>query len=545
MFDWEQFKPRHPDKILWDVVVVGTGIGGSTIGYSLAAQGYKVLFLESGNAVSASATPSRLSRLFRPKTMTTNLAPARQISVGDGAQTISFHAHGGAPGGTSTIYGAALERFRRIDFAPPPIGSAGAASLANGWPLDYDEFCHYYIKAEKLFGICGTRDPLDPDDNSTLNAPLALSELDQYFFQSFNNAGLHPYRGHVGMRYDRDCLECVHTLCPRNCKSDAATIALKPALVRHGANIMLGCEVREVRADRQLIRNIIARFEGQTLEIQARVVVLGAGAIWTPLLLLRSTSPYWPRGIGNGADLVGRGVMFHVSDIYLLPAKRRRRQTVPRKALCLRDFYLFDGQKLGSFQSVGSKVWRGDIRGFLWDWINRNFKIMNLMPNFMFSMLTIILFIRFRSHAIFATIVEDFPYLENRLVLDAAEPSGLRIEYRKSRELISRVFLMRKLISKHLCRLKPFLPSEEVRLNLGHLCGTCRLGSDRATSVLDPNNKVWDTDNLYVVDASFFPTSAGVNPGLTIAANALRVGDVIATSLAAKGAGELTVGLNP
>ena len=80
---------------------------------------------------------------------------------------------------------------------------------------------------------------------------------------------------------------------------------------------------------------------------------------------------------------------------------------------------------------------------------------------------------------------------------------------------------------------------------MGHLCGTCPLGSDRATSVLDPNNKVWDTDNLYVVDASFFPTSAGVNPGLTIAANALRVGDVIATSLAAKGAGELTVGLNP
>ena len=105
MFDWERFKPRHPDKILWDVVVVGTGTGGSTIGYSLAAQGYKVLFLELGNAVLASATPSRLSRLFRPKTMTTNLAPARQISVGDGAQTISFHAHGGAPGGTSTIYG--------------------------------------------------------------------------------------------------------------------------------------------------------------------------------------------------------------------------------------------------------------------------------------------------------------------------------------------------------------------------------------------------------------------------------------------------------
>ena len=69
------------------------------------------------------------------------------------------------------------------------------ASLANGWPLDYDEFCSYYIEAEKLFGICGTRDPLDPDDDSTLNAPPALSELDQYFFQSFNNAGLHLYRG--------------------------------------------------------------------------------------------------------------------------------------------------------------------------------------------------------------------------------------------------------------------------------------------------------------------------------------------------------------
>lgn len=536
LFEWEHFNPADPAGTLWDVVVVGTGIGGSTIGYSLAWRGFKVLFLERGTSVAAKPAPSlspsqRLFRMFRRETQAADLETAHPVFVNEGERTSSFRPMVGAPGGTSTIYGAALERFRRIDFAQPRIGSDEAASLADGWPLDYDTFRSYYDKAEKLFRICGTRDPLDPDDDSVLSTPPALSELDQHFLQAFRDAGLHPYRVHVGMKYDRECMECVHTPCPRDCKADGASIALKPALVQHGAKILLGCEVQRLNADRKSIESVVAKIEGQTLKIRGRVVVLAAGALRTPLLLLNSTSQDWPNGIGNGSDLVGKGLMFHVSDIFLLPPRRGKRQSVPRKALSFRDFYCVDGRKLGTFQSVGSKIWRGDIRMFLRGWIDRNLRIKLPMTNLIVWLFAIPLVLYFRHYAIFATIIEDFPYPQNRLVPDPYEPSRVRIDYNKKDELVYRVMLMRDLIMKRLAPLKPFIVSKDVRLNFGHICGTCRFGSNPATSVLDPNNKVWGTDNLYVVDTSFFNTSAGVNPGLTIAANALRVGDAIAASL--------------
>ena len=532
-FDWDGFKPAEPAASTWDVVVVGTGIGGSTVGYALASWGFKVLFLERGTPSVAMPPPSRLQRLlglFRPGTQISNAPLAHPIPVTEGGRKSSLVPSSGAPGGTSITYGAALERFRRVDFRPPMRDSEGAASLADGWPLDYDKFRTYYAKAEKLFGVCGTRDPLDADDNSILSTPPALSDLDRHFLQSFADAGLHPYRVHVGMKYDRECTECVHMPCPRDCKSDAASVALKPALVRHDAKILLGCEVQRLNADGHSIESVVAILDGRTLNIRGRIVILAAGALFTPSLLFNSSSRDWPKGIGNGADLVGRGLMFHVSDIFLLPPKRGKRQRVPRKVISFRDFYEVDGRKLGTFQSVGSRVWRGDVKAFLHNWIDRNLPFRLPMADLLVGMVAIPLVFYFKRYAVFVTIVEDFPYLENSVLPDPMQPSRLRIEYDIKPELVSRAFLMRELIRKRLAALNPFLTSTAIRLNFGHICGTCRFGSDPQTSVLDPNNKVWGTENLYVVDSSFFPTSAGANPGLTIAANALRVADTIIAS---------------
>src|SRR5581483_4384802 len=63
--------------------------------------------------------------------------------------------------------------------------------------------------------------------------------------------------------------------------------------------------------------------------------------------------------------------------------------------------------------------------------------------------------------------------------------------------------------------------------NVTHVCGTCRFGDDPRTSVLDRHNRAHDLENLYVVDASFFPSSGGTNPSLTVAANALRVAGIV------------------
>jgi choline dehydrogenase-like flavoprotein len=134
----------------------------------------------------------------------------------------------------------------------------------------------------------------------------------------------------------------------------------------------------------------------------------------------------------------------------------------------------------------------------------------------------------FTGGLVLAAMTEDLPYLDNR-VLPSDRPSldgrqRLRLQYRLHPSEIERR-------AAFLCQLKevlqPFrnlsLGSGEDNSNLGHVCGTCRFGTDPETSVLDPQNRAHEVDNLYVVDTSFFPSSAGLNPSLTVAANALRV----------------------
>jgi choline dehydrogenase-like flavoprotein len=134
----------------------------------------------------------------------------------------------------------------------------------------------------------------------------------------------------------------------------------------------------------------------------------------------------------------------------------------------------------------------------------------------------------FSGGLVLVAMMEDLPYLDNR-VLPCDRPSldgqqRLRIRYRfHASEIERRAVFLRQLKEV----LKPFrkitLQSAKGNAHLGHVCGTCRFGTDPKSSVLDPQNRAHEVDNLYVVDGSFIPSSAGLNPSLTIAANALRV----------------------
>jgi choline dehydrogenase-like flavoprotein len=108
----------------------------------------------------------------------------------------------------------------------------------------------------------------------------------------------------------------------------------------------------------------------------------------------------------------------------------------------------------------------------------------------------------------------------------------MRFRYTSRDELIERIRYFRKVLRKTVgSRHWMVVLSGKSNLNYGHPCGTCRFGNDPASSVLDRNNRVHDLENLYVVDSSFFPSSGGNNPSLTIAANALRVGEAIDAAL--------------
>jgi choline dehydrogenase-like flavoprotein len=133
----------------------------------------------------------------------------------------------------------------------------------------------------------------------------------------------------------------------------------------------------------------------------------------------------------------------------------------------------------------------------------------------------------FRNAAVWANIIEDLPYRENRIVADAQARNGMRIEYRYPDELKKRVHSFRRRLAAALGPHRVIVLSGENNLNFGHVCGTCRFGDDPRTSVLDRNNRAHGIPNLYIVDASFFPSSGGTNPSLTIAANALRVAGAV------------------
>jgi choline dehydrogenase-like flavoprotein len=126
---------------------------------------------------------------------------------------------------------------------------------------------------------------------------------------------------------------------------------------------------------------------------------------------------------------------------------------------------------------------------------------------------------------IYAGLIEDMPYETNRVLLDEADPGRLRFQYALSAELHQRRREFRRLIKRKLRGQQSLLLSKQPDLNIPHACGTLRFGKNPASSVLNPSCRAHDIHNLYVADSSFMPTSLGINPGLMIAANSLRVAD--------------------
>ncbi|MFZ1908124.1 MAG: GMC family oxidoreductase, partial [Burkholderiales bacterium] len=414
------------------------------------------------------------------------------------------------------------------------------STLPERWPISYAELEPYYLEAERLYRVRGTPDPLRANEAATLLPPPALSERDEHLLESFRRLGLHPYRVHAGYEFVEGCDQCSSRVCERGCKNDARRICLLPALERHGASILPQCEVVALEADATAVTSIRCRRGGRDFTLRAKTVALAAGAFMTPVLLLNSRSTHWPDGLANRSGLVGRNLMVHASDFIAIRPTRRVSGEGPHKTLAINDFYFSRGQKLGNFQTAGAAVSTGQIMKFMRDTAERDptwwRKLASPRPAWWrklsspaVRMVALVMYhlLNFKNAAVWATIVEDLPYFDNRVVADSQAKNGMRFEYRYPEELRARVRALRERLAQALRPHVTINLSGDDNLNYGHVCGTCRFGDDPASSVLDRNNRAHDVGNLYVVDASFFPSSGGTNPTLTIAANALRVAEAI------------------
>ena len=345
-------------------------------------------------------------------------------------------------------------------------------------------------------------------------------------FQFLQEQGLHPYRLPQACKMVPGCVGCQGFLCSRDCKNDSGNTCLKPAIQQHGARLLDQSRVISLRANRETVEGVVCEHHGQRLALNARVVVLAAGALETPCILLRSRSNEWPQGLANDSGLVGRNLMRHYVDLFALYPGTRGGLGSGIKELAFNDFYLKNGSKSGTVQSFGTfppahalvAEIENDLRNSTRPWLASLFRLVR-------PMVRQILDRRLPRSVVLASIMEDLPY-PDRWVRPAGNGIDIVLEYRSRPEELERIRRFRKTLTGIL---KPYrlmlIKQAENNKRIAHVCGTCRFGTDPDTSVLDANNRTHNPGNLYIVDSSFFPSSGGTNPSLTIAANALRVAD--------------------
>src|SRR5262249_5106526 len=485
-----ELNAREAERVVWDVIVVGTGMGGGMLGYWLARSGRRVLFVEKGRSTLPgvpgtirAAMPEVAEPLAARTADTYYDALARAGRSTDEIEDISGRFSrrfvpfiGSGTGGSSALYGMVCERFFVRDFTPRQnFRDPGDSTVPEAWPVTYDQMRPWYAEAEKLLGVRGQPDPLRPEAAEVgLPAAPPFSADNQPVVDYLAGRGLHPYHLPMACDYTDGCTTCQTYLCSQSCKHDPRRTCILPAVSEHGARLLTECRVVRLDADQSQVRRVICEHRSGVLALNAKVVVLAAGALATPVLLLNSRSGDWPGGLANGSDWVGRLLMRHLLDPSETWPQPESKIPAANKEIGLNDFYFCEGQKYGTVQSFGAippMEWLANRPG----WRGKALRVTSPAVRRIYERF-------FTGGLVLAAMMEDLPYLDNRVLLsDRPGADGrqrLRIQYRlHANEIERHAAFMRRFKEV----LEPFrkitLGSGKDNANLGHVCGTCRFGT--------------------------------------------------------------------
>jgi choline dehydrogenase-like flavoprotein len=514
-----------------DVLVIGSGPGGASVAHRLAPTGKKILMLERGDYLPRSPSNWDSQTVF-----VEGAYQAKETWFASDGRSFHPGLHYYV-GGNSKVYGAALLRLRERDFGVVQHKDG----ISPAWPLPYEVFEPYYTDAERLFQVHGMRgeDPTEPPASAPFpHPPVSHEPRIQELNDRLRGNGLHPFHLPLGILLDERngkptptsiCIRCDAFdgfPCLLNGKADAQVICVDPTLKAHpNVSLLTGAYVSKLETDssgRTVTAAVVVR-DGEPERYSADIVVVACGALSSALLLLRSANDRHPKGLANGSDQVGRNYMRHHQSI-LMALMLQPNDTVFQKTLALADFYFGApdfAYPLGLIQmcatSHGAQI-RGEALPQWLEW----------MPKMPFEEMA-------RHSMDFWLSSEDLPRPENRIfyegdrvVLDVADgdmeaPRRLKHELER---ILSDAGAHPVLMERSL-----YLGQDVPIGGTAHQAGTARFGPDPASSVLDLDCKAHELDNLYIADASFFPSIGAVNPTLTIIANALRVADQISERL--------------
>jgi choline dehydrogenase-like flavoprotein len=511
----------------YDVIVIGSGPGGASLAYRLAPTGKRILLLERGDYL-----PRTRANWDAQTVFVDGAYQASETWYGKNGKSFHPGLHYYV-GGNSKVYGAALLRLRERDF--DEIQHKDGISPA--WPLKYEVFEPYYADAERLYHVHGRRgeDPTEPFSSGPFPYPPVSHEPHiQELNDTLTKGGLHPFHLPLGILLDETdgkptptsiCIRCDAFdgfPCFLNGKADAQVMCVDPALKAHpNLSLLTGAYVSRLATDAsgKSVTNVFVDRNGDTEKYTADIIVVACGALSSALLLLRSASDKHPNGLANGSDQVGRNYMRHNQSI-LMALMLKPNDTVFQKTLAIADFYFGCDDweyPLGLIQmcatSHGAQI-RGEVLPSWLEWL----------PKLPFKEMA-------RHSMDFWLSSEDLPRPENRIRYD-----GHRVVLEITENNMEAHHRLKKQLEKILTKAGAHPLLMERTLYLGkdvpiggtaHQAGTARFGTDPLSSVLDLDCKAHELDNLYVADASFFPSIGAVNPTLTIIANALRVADKI------------------
>jgi choline dehydrogenase-like flavoprotein len=546
--------PKYKTSEEVDFVIIGSGAAGGILAKELSTNGFRVVVLEQGPYLSeADYTHNEISILGEdlltnhPKLQPTTFRKTPQ----DKAKVQRALVYGRSVGGTSVHFTANFWRFHEIDFIErTKVGAVPGTNLVD-WPIQYADLEPYYTKVEWEIGVSGLAgaSPFDPPRSKPYPMPpLPVKSSGVIFERAARKLGWNPFPAPMAIlsqpRAGRSaCINCGFCLgfgCEVGAKSSSLAAAIRVA-ERTGR-----CEIRPDSYVHRIETDARGRVTGATYfdkdkntHLQkAKAVIVCANGAETPRLLLMSANKDFPNGMANSSGIVGKNLMLNSGAISLgtfeHPLNDYKGFAVSR---ILHDFYELDAQKVGFFGGGGLDA-RFDITpiGFALNamppgtprWGSDFKKVLG--NNFTRTMEVF-------AHAT-SLAVEDNSFSLDPDVKDAWGLPALRMTYKDHADDLKLAKWLNdrslELLDAAGATQKWSYPIVEQEFAV-HLLGTCRMGNDAKTSVINTDHRTHDVKNLFLCDGSSFVTSGRGQPTMTIEALAFRAADRI-TSLAKSGA---------
>jgi len=489
-------------------------VGGGTLVHELSARtAARILLIERGDFVPQELENWSVRAVWKERRYRTE---ERWVNGSD--KDFKPYTHY-CVGGNSKFWGCVLYRLREDDFGE----IQHLEGVSPAWPITYQDLEPFYERAESLYQVRGEvgHDPTDPPRGPFPQPPVPHQGRMRMMVERLQAQGLHPAPLPLGVLRPGEpdgctlCETCASFPCKIRAKSDADVCAVSPAIRREGVTLWTNTYAERLLTDGsgsrvtavEVVRN------GERVRVEAPLFVVSCGAINSTALLLRSSNRKHPGGLANSSGLLGRRYMAHYATLlggFMPPPD----DTAFPKTVGINDYYL-EGPNgnhgLGHVQS--------QARGFADMALYGGPRLARFVPRVAYDFW-------FSRGVEWLAMTEDLPSPHNRVTLTMDGRIRLHHEPRNGKSHRELVKVARRFLRKAGCLV--VLPTSLGSANTTHQCGTAVFGTDPKTSVLDTFCRSHDVENLFVVDASFFPSSGALNPGLTIAAQAIRAADHIA-----------------